>query len=164
MQLTMFCQNSAEVLERKINRLPTDSMVRIIVESAKPSNCSLSNFLEKRLKVLHSLDRVIIACIKQASKKIITELFAFEAPSADKANVQKNLSRADYLLYLRSKGIISSSFDDAALREVIVNHLDLVAYRNTISHADGKTQDMTGKKASLAELITRGLELLQTAK
>ena len=164
MQLTMFCQNSAEVLERKINRLPTDSMVRIIVESAKPSNCSLSNFLEKRLKVLHSLDRVIIACIKQASKKIITELFAFEAPSADKANVQKNLSRADYLLYLRSKGIISSSFDDAALREVIVNYLDIVAYRNTISHADGKTQDMTGKKASLAELITRELELLQTAK
>ncbi len=164
MQLTMFCQNSAEVLERKINRLPTDSMVRIIVESAKPSNCSLSNFLEKRLKVLHSLDRVIIACIKQASKKIITELFAFEAHSADKANAQKNLSRADYLLYLRSKGIISSSFDDVALREVIANYLDIVSYRNTISHADGKTQDTTGKKASLAELITRELELLQTAK
>lgn len=164
MQLTMFCQNSAEALERKINRLPADSMMRIIVESAKPSNCSLGNFLEKRLKVLHSLDRVIIACIKQASKKIITELFAFEAPSADKANAQKNLSRADYLLYLRSKGIISSSFDDDTLREVIVNYLDIVAYRNNISHADGKTQDKTGKKASLAELITRELELLQTAK
>lgn len=164
MQLTMFCQNSAEVLERKINKLPADSMVRVVVESAKPASCSLSNFLEKRLKVLHSLDRVIIACIKQASKKIVSELFAFEALSAAKVKEQKNLDRADYLLYLRSKGIISSSFDDAALREVIVNYLDIVAYRNTISHADGKTQDITGKRASLAELITGELELIQSAK
>lgn len=164
MQLTMLCQNSAEVLERKINRLPAESMVRVIVESAKPPTCSLSNFLEKRLKVLHSLDRVIIACSKHASKKIVSELFAFKALPAEQANAQKNLSRADYLLYLRNKGFISSCFDDDTLREVIVNYLDIVTYRNNISHADGKTQDTTGKKASLAELITKELELLQTAK
>ena len=163
-QLTMLCHNSAAVLERKINMLPADSMVRIIVESGKPTTCSLLNFLEKRLSVLYSLDRVIISCIKQASKKIINELFAFNNFPSAKPNEEKSLDRADYLLYLRSKGLISSCFDDERLREIIINYLDIVAYRNIISHADGKTQDKTGKKASLAELITRELELLQTAK
>lgn len=164
LQLTMLCQNSAVALEGKITKLPADSMVRVVVESAKPANCSLSNFLEKRLRALHSPDRVIIACIKQGNKKIISNLFAFEALPAEKVKAQKNLGRADYLLYLRSKGYISSSFDDDTLRDVVINYLDIVAYRNTISHADGKTQDMTGKKASLAELITKELELIQSAK
>lgn len=164
LQLTMLCQNSAAALEGKITKLPADSMVRVVVESAKPANCSLSNFLEKRLRALHSPDRVIIACIKQGNKKIISNLFAFEALPAEKVKAQKNLGRADYLLYLRSKGYISSSFDDDTLRDVVINYLDIVAYRNTISHADGKTQDMTGKKASLAELITKELELIQSAK
>ena len=60
LQLTMLCQNSAAALEGKITKLPADSMVRVVVESAKPANCSLSNFLEKRLRALHSPDRVII--------------------------------------------------------------------------------------------------------
>lgn len=164
LQLTMLCQNSAAALEHKINMLPADSMLRIVVEAGKPTTCSLLNFLEKRLNVLYSLDRVIISCIKQASKKIISELFAFNDFPSVKDKEEKSLDRADYLLYLRSKGLISSSLDDDTLREVVINYLDIVAYRNTISHADGKTQDKTGKRASLAELITRELELIQSAK
>ena len=164
LQLTMLCQNSAAALEHKINMLPADNMLRIVVEAGKPTTCSLLNFLEKRLNVLYSLDRVIISCIKQASKKIISELFAFNDFPSVKDKEEKSLGRADYLLYLRSKGLISSSLDDDTLREVVINYLDIVAYRNTISHADGKTQDKTGKRASLAELITRELELIQSAK
>lgn len=164
LQLTMLCQNSAAALEHKINMLPADNMLRIVVEAGKPTTCSLLNFLEKRLNVLYSLDRVIISCIKQASKKIISELFAFNDFPSVKDKEEKSLDRADYLLDLRSKEIISSSFDDDTLREVVINYLDIVAYRNTISHADGKTQDKTGKRASLAELITRELELIQSAK
>lgn len=138
--------------------LPEGDAIRYVVEASKPLNTDLNNYINKRLKSCKSVDGFVLSCLKLLSKEQVIVLFGMnkEATAAAK---KEQISRAKQLLALRKSGIISSWLKDEQLQEIIDKYLKIVDYRNSISHAFGKTEGRAGNQ-SLKSLILEELDLI----
>lgn len=138
--------------------LPKGDAIRYVVEASKPLNTDLNNYINKRLKSCKSVDDFVLSCLKLLSKERVMVLFGMnkELAATDK---KEQISRAKQLLALRKSGAISSWLNDEQLEKIVDKYLEIVDYRNSISHAFSKTEGKAGNQ-SLKALILEELDLI----
>lgn len=138
--------------------LPEGDAIRYVVEASKPLNTDLNNYITKRLKSCKSVDAFVLSCLKLLSKERVNVLFGMNKEAT--ATIKKEQSsRAKQLLALRKSGVITSWLKDEQLQEIVDKYLEIVDYRNSISHAFSKTEGKKGNQ-SLKALLLEELDLI----
>ena len=159
------CCDSSSLLQA-LSRLPEDDLIRLVVEKSKPSTSDLHNYVTKRLGDCQTIDRFILSCLYQLGKKVVRDWFfnSGEQTAAVKTEAgQKNdTARAQMFLSACRRGLLSTRLSEEALQQAIMSFLSIVKYRNSISHANGKTEGSEGNQ-SLQRLISDELDLLEQA-
>lgn len=140
-----------------IMAMPKDNIIRYIVENANHNSCDIDKFIQKRLKEFGTIEGMVLYCVKLLSKDKLTKLFGLydDAKSISK----KTRGRGQEIVVLRKNGIISSWLNDEQLEKIIDKYLEIVDYRNSISHAFSKTEGKLGNQ-SLKDLILEELDLI----
>lgn len=159
------CCDSRSLLQA-LKKLPDDNLLRLVVEKSKPSTCDLHNYVTKRLGDCQTIDRFILSCLYQLGKKVVNDWFFDSGEKTIAVKIEagqgNDTARAQMFLGACRKGLLSTRLSEEALQQAIMSFLSIVKYRNSISHADGKTEGSEGNQ-SLRKLISDELDLLEQA-
>lgn len=164
-QFSLKVQNDPLRVYVAINAMPLNKPIRYVVDASSPTNCSLSNYIAKRFKACKTVDSFILSCLKLAPRKLIVDLFDLHkkavSETAPKAAADSEVftGRAAQIIMMRKAGVINSWVDDKQLADIVNKYLQIVEYRNSFSHAFGKTGGYSGNK-SLKELILDEINLI----